>query len=80
MPTTWQLKDEAYSILVAASETTGAAMSAAAFHVLYDPKIYNQLASELRKKFPDPETTLPLRELEQLPYLVSTPPFHIILE
>jgi cytochrome P450 len=71
VPSTWELKDEAYSVLVAAADTTGNAMTVAAFNVLHNPEIYRKLATELRTRFPDPDSELSFVELEKLPYLVS---------
>lgn len=71
VPTTWQLKDEAYSVLVAAADTTGNAMTVAAFNVLYNQQIYAKLASELFQHFPDNNADLPYLELEKLPYLTA---------
>jgi len=71
IPTTWELKDEAYSVLVAAADTTGNAMSVAAFNVLYKPKIYQRLVAELEERFPDRGQELPFLELEKLPYLTA---------
>lgn len=71
VPTTWQLKDEAYSVLAAASETTGGAMTVASFHVLNNPRIYKKLVAELESRFPNQMSDLPFLELEKLPYLVS---------
>ena len=71
IPTTWQLKDEAYSVLVAAADTTGNAMTVAAFNVLYNQSIYQRLVAELEQKFPDPSESLSFVELERLPYLVN---------
>lgn len=45
IPTTWQLKDEAYSVLLAASDTTGNAMTVSAFNILHNPAIYSRLVS-----------------------------------
>lgn len=72
IPTTWELKDEAYSVLVAAADTTGNAMTVAAFNVLYNPAIYEKLANELESNFPTISSGLPFTQLERLPYLVST--------
>lgn len=69
VPTTWQLKDEAYSVLVAAADTTGNAMTVAAFNVLYNQAIYKKLVAELEGRFPDRYAELPFVELEKLPYL-----------
>jgi cytochrome P450 len=71
IPTTLELKDEAYSVLVAAADTTGNAMTVAAFNVIYNPGIYDKLAKELRTRFPDSTSQLPFVDLERLPYLVS---------
>lgn len=71
IPTTWQLKDEAYSVLVAAADTTGNAMTVAAFNVLYNQEIYKKLVAELESRFPNQTENLPFVELEKLPYLVS---------
>jgi cytochrome P450 len=65
------LKDEAYSVLVAAADTTGNAMTVAAFNVIYNPVIYEKLAKELESSFPDETSQLSFVELERLPYLVS---------
>lgn len=64
-----ELKDEAYSVLVAAADTTGNAMTVAAFNTIYNPEIYEKLAKELEYHFPDRASQLPFVELERLPYL-----------
>jgi cytochrome P450 len=74
VPTTLELKDEAYSVLVAAADTTGNAMTVAAFNVIYNREIYDKLAEELQTRFPDATSQLPFVELERLPYLVSRSP------
>ena len=66
-----QLKDEAYSILGAASNTTGNAITVAAYEVILDPAKYKKLTDELRAASPDPHLRLDLLTLEKLPYLVS---------
>ena len=71
VPTTLELKDEAYSVLVAAADTTGNAMTVAAFNAIYNPIIYDKLAKELKSHFPEKTSQLPFVELERLPYLVS---------
>jgi cytochrome P450 len=68
---TEEVKDEAYSVLVAAADTTGNAMTVAAFNVVHDPVIYEKLARELGTHFPDQTSQLSFVELERLPYLVS---------
>lgn len=65
------LVEEAFSLCVAASDTTGNAMSVATYHVLNNPSIYKNLTSELRTAFPDPNTKLDYTTLEKLPYLTA---------
>ncbi len=71
VPTVDQIKDEAYSILGAAADTTGNAMTVAAYHVVSTPPIYEKLKAELKAEFPDPKARLDFIALERLPYLVS---------
>jgi hypothetical protein len=71
VPTVDQLKDEAFSILGAAADTTGNAMTVAAYNVVNDPAIYERLTKELEAEFPDAEARLDFVSLEKLPYLVS---------
>ncbi|TAQ87316.1 hypothetical protein B7494_g4362 [Chlorociboria aeruginascens] len=66
-----QLKDEAYSILAAAADTTGNAMTVAAYRVISDPVIYRKLTDELKGAFPDPNAKLDYLSLEKLPYLTG---------
>jgi cytochrome P450 len=71
VPTPDQIKDEAYSILAAAADTTGNAMTVAAYQVVVNPEIYKRLTAELKEAFPDANQTLDYMALEKLPYLVS---------
>ncbi|KAI9710333.1 MAG: hypothetical protein M1820_002828 [Bogoriella megaspora] len=71
VPTTDMLQDEAYSILVAAADTTGNAMTTAAFHVMSNAAIYAKLHIELEEAFPDPQAQLDFVTLERLPYLTG---------
>lgn len=71
-PTPDQFKDEAYSILAAATDTTRNAMTVAAYHVVSNPEIYQTLKAELKAAFPDARATLEYLALEKLPYLVSS--------
>ena len=71
IPTTWQLKDEAYSVLVAAADTTGDVMTVAACNVLPNPDIYKRLVAELETRFSNQTETLAFLELERLPYLTA---------
>ena len=73
VPSVDDLVDEAFSIVAAASETTGNAMTIAAYHVLSNNDIYQTLTAELKEFFPDPSLTLEFIALEKLPYLVRLP-------
>lgn len=73
VPTPDQIKDEAYSVLVAAADTTGNAMTVAAYNVVKNPDIYRALVAELKDAFPNEDDTLKYSKLEKLPYLVSAP-------
>jgi len=75
IPTPDQIKDEAYSILAAAADTTGNAMTVAAYHVVSNPELYTKLRAELVAAFPDPNAPLEFQKLEKLPYLVC---FHVL--
>lgn len=71
VPEVDQLKDEAYSILAAAADTTGNAMTIGAYHVISNPAIYQKLTAELTEAFPDNTVQLDFLTLERLPYLVG---------
>lgn len=73
VPTPDQIKDEAYSVLVAAADTTGNAMTVAAYNVVKNPDIYRTLVAELKDAFPNDADALEYIKLEKLPYLVSAP-------
>ena len=65
------MAEEAFSICAAASDTTGNAMTVAAYHVITNPAIYARLRKELLAKFPDSESEIGYVELEKLPYLTG---------
>jgi cytochrome P450 len=71
IPTPDQIKDEAYSILNAASDTTGNTLTVAAYNVVTNPDIYRTLTAELKAAFPNADEKLEFLKLEKLPYLVS---------
>jgi len=70
-PQTKVIVDEAWGICVAASDTTGNAMTVATYHVITNPEIYEALKQELRSRFPDLNQQLAYTELEKLPYLTG---------
>ncbi|KAM5379513.1 hypothetical protein ACJZ2D_004021 [Fusarium nematophilum] len=71
VPNTSDLVDEAFLVCTAAADTTGNAMTVAAFHVVTNPAIYDALTQELREAFPEPDARLCYSELEKLPYLTG---------
>lgn len=66
-----ELKDEAYIIVAAAADTTGNALTIAAYNVVLNQEIYLTLAKELEEAFPDSDADLDFGTLQNLPYLVS---------
>jgi cytochrome P450 len=72
VPTPDQIKDESYSILNAASDTTGNAMTVATYNVVINLEIYRKLTAELKAAFPNADDRLDYLKLEKLPYLVSS--------
>jgi cytochrome P450 len=70
VPPAHELKDEVYSILASAADTTGNAMTVACYKVIGNQEIYSALRKELHAAFPDPDAKLNFVTLERLPYLV----------
>jgi hypothetical protein len=71
VPTPEQVKDESYAVLNAASDTTGNAMTVAAYNTVISPEIYGRLTVELKAAFPNPDKKIEYSKLEKLPYLVT---------
>ena len=63
----WQ---DAQVIMIAGTETTAWALSVISYYLLTDPDIRRKLREELIAAMPDPEVQVPVKTLEQLPYLV----------
>ncbi|CBX95728.1 hypothetical protein IAQ61_004561 [Plenodomus lingam] len=63
------LEDEAYTVITAAADTTGNAMTTMVRCVVENSNIYRRLHAELCEAFPDPESELTYAALERLPYL-----------
>lgn len=70
VPTVEELEDEAYIMLAAAADTTGNALTIAAYNVVRHEEIYKRLTEELKQAFPDSEGEIDFVALERLPYLV----------
>jgi hypothetical protein len=71
VPTPEQIKDESYAVLNTASDTTGNAMTVAAYNTVINAEIYGKLTAELKASFPNPDEKLEYSKLEKLPYLVT---------
>ena len=69
VPSVEELADEAYSILGAAADTTGNALTIGTYNVVINTDIYQRLAAELKEAFPNPDD-MSFITLEKLPYLV----------
>lgn len=71
VPDVEDLTDEAFTILTAAADTTGNAMTITSYHVISNPEIYHTLTTELEKAFPHSISKLNYATLEKLPYLTA---------
>ncbi|KAI2981999.1 hypothetical protein CBS147344_9070 [Aspergillus niger] len=71
VPTVEELEDEAYIMLAAAADTTGNALTIAAYNVVRNAKIYKRLTEELKQAFHDSEAQIDFVALERLPYLTA---------
>lgn len=67
-----RLVDDAQTIVGAGSTTTSLALSLATYFLVSDARMEARLTEELTRAMPSPNTSLPLHELEQLPYLSAT--------
>ncbi|KAL6915276.1 hypothetical protein FSST1_006771 [Fusarium sambucinum] len=65
------LEDEAYTVLTAAADTTGNAMTTICRYVFADPNVYSKLHAELKTSFPDENEVMRFQILEKLPYLTG---------
>lgn len=65
-----RLSEECQALMGAGSETTTHALEVICFHLLDNPDKLQKLLEELDRVNPDRKTSLPLCELEKLPYLV----------
>ncbi|KAL1989662.1 hypothetical protein VTN49DRAFT_6859 [Thermomyces lanuginosus] len=66
-----RLSEECQSIVGAGTETTAHALEVICFHLLDNPDKLQKLREELDHLNPDRKATIPLCELEKLPYLSS---------
>lgn len=71
LPTVDDMAGEAFSMCVAASDTSGNAMTTATYHLIRNPQVCALLRRELSAAFPDPNQRFPYAKLEKLPYLTG---------
>jgi cytochrome P450 len=67
------LVDESLSLLQAGSDTVGNTCTVGAFFILNDEAVRSKLVEELRSVWPDKDSIIGLRVLQNLPYLVRSP-------
>ncbi|KAK0633645.1 cytochrome P450 [Immersiella caudata] len=66
-----RLADEGRTIIQAGTLTSSWALAIATFHLLDKPHILARLRSELKTAIPDPNVSVPVAELENLPFLCA---------
>lgn len=66
-----RLREEAFQLVGAGIITTAWTLSVATYYLLASPRILRRLKEDLASAMPDPNTSVPLEVLEQLPYLVA---------
>ncbi|RAL15168.1 cytochrome P450 [Aspergillus homomorphus CBS 101889] len=66
-----RLREEAFTVLGAATETTEGALTIAMFHLLYHKPYFLRLREELRAVMPDSTDTAIWQDLERLPFLTG---------
>jgi cytochrome P450 len=69
-----RLEDEGLIVVVAGTETTARTLTIASYHIFNNQPLLQKLRSEIKTVMPTPTTNASWSDLEQLPYLVSTPP------
>ena len=67
-----RIKGEARSAMAAGTLTTSHALKVGTYHILAHEDVRQDLMSELVEHIPDADAIPPLRDLEQIPYLVAT--------
>ena len=68
-----RLGEEGFVVIAAGGETTGRTLAVATYFILSNPRILSTLKLELRNAMPLPYDKPKLKDLEQLPWLVSQP-------
>jgi len=68
---TLRLAEEAMLLVGAGTHTTSWIITVIAFHLISNPPLLRRLREELRTAIPNPAISVPLMELEKLPYLTA---------
>ena len=68
-----RLGEEGFVVIAAGGETTGRTLTVATYFIISNPRVLSNLTVELRNTMPLPYDKPKLKELEQLPWLVSQP-------
>ncbi|KAI9739509.1 MAG: hypothetical protein M1834_006224 [Cirrosporium novae-zelandiae] len=71
VPSINNILGDAMGYVSAAADTTGAALTTAAYWTLRNEEIHRKLVAELETAFPDPNMRLNYATLERLPYLTA---------
>jgi cytochrome P450 len=69
-----RLGQEIQTVVGAGTETTSGTLTAITFYLLENPAILAKLRAELKEASTGKTGTIPLQQLEQLPYLVGQTP------
>ena len=70
VPTRASLLEEAVTLVIAATDTTGSTMTTGAYQICRNPSIYYELKKELLQAWPNIKDAPRLESLEKLPFLV----------
>ncbi|KAI9928681.1 hypothetical protein ASPWEDRAFT_180261 [Aspergillus wentii DTO 134E9] len=66
-----RVRDEAMTVLAAGTETTARVLAVGTFHLYRDREMMIWLREEVRQVMPEPTSSVPLSQLEKLPYLTA---------
>ncbi|KAJ8133061.1 hypothetical protein O1611_g559 [Lasiodiplodia mahajangana] len=67
-----RMSQEAFEVIMAGVETTSRSLTAATYYVLSKPEsVLLRLQEELRDAVPEPDSRIPLKQLETLPWLTA---------
>lgn len=65
------LREEAFTIIGAGTVTVARVLSVVIYHLIASPRILTKLKVELKSAIPDPDISVSIEMLENLPYLVA---------